>query len=58
MEYLALAPVFVLLGYIVGRLSEKKAWDRRVNQARKNLHRSKIDLQAEIEQYLKSTEGK
>lgn len=57
MEYLALAPVFVSIGYIVGRLSEKKAWDRRVNQARKNLHRSKIDLQAEIEQYLKSTEG-
>lgn len=58
MEYFALAPVFVLIGYVVGRLSEKKAWDRRVNQARKNLHRSKIDLQAEIEQYLKSTEGK
>lgn len=55
MEYLVLAPVFVLLGYIVGRLSEKKAWDRRVNQARKNIHRAKIDLQAEIEAYLKST---
>lgn len=49
-----LAPVFLIGGYYVGRMAEKKAWDRRVDQARKNIHRSKIDLQAEIEEYLKN----
>jgi hypothetical protein len=53
MEYFMLAPFFAIGGYYVGRMAEKKAWDRRVDQARKNIHRSKIDLQAEIEQYLK-----
>ena len=56
MEYVVLAPLFISIGYVVGRFAEKKAWDRRVDQARKNIHRSKIDLQAEIEAYLKSTE--
>ena len=55
MEYIVFDPLFISIGYAVGRFAEKKAWDRRVDQARKNIHRSKIDLQAEIEQYLKST---